>query len=79
MDDFDYTENELFASMGEVTPIPWHCAACGEENETLLDLSGGFYQEYTEDCAVCCRPNLLMITVDEVTLAVTMANELEYE
>jgi len=38
---------------------------CGEENETFVDRSAGDRQEYTEDCRVCCRPNLLRITVRE--------------
>lgn len=71
--------DEIFAREGEVTPVPWHCAMCGQENETLLDLTGGYHQEYTEDCAVCCRPNLLRIVVDPETMGVTIGNELEYE
>jgi Cysteine-rich CPXCG len=72
-------EEPIIAAHGELTPVPYTCAACGEPNETQLDLSGGYHQQYTEDCAVCCRPNLLTITVDEETLAVTINNELEYE
>ena len=64
---------------GERTPVPWWCAACGEANETMVEPEGGFRQEYTEDCAVCCRPNLLRITVDSVDEHVTLTNELEYE
>jgi hypothetical protein len=76
----DYDDEEpIYASEGEVTPVPYPCAACGETNETLLDLSGGYEQEYTEDCAVCCRPNLITISVDPESYAVTIRNELEYE
>ncbi len=83
-EDFDpwgdrYDDAPVHASPGELTAVPYFCAACGERNETQLDLEGGYHQEYTEDCAVCCRPNLLSITVDEDTLAVTVMNELEYE
>ncbi len=79
--DFGFGDDEepIIASFGELTPIPYSCAACGERNETQLDLSGGLHQQYTEDCAVCCRPNLLTINVDEETLAVTIDNELEYD
>src|SRR5438309_11143255 len=35
------------------------CAVCGEEIETVVDESQGLHQEYIEDCAVCCRPNVL--------------------
>jgi hypothetical protein len=47
------------------------CAVCGEEIETVVDESQGFDQEYIEDCAVCCRPNVLHVQIgedDEVTI-----------
>ncbi len=44
------------------------CAFCGEVNTTFVDLSAGLSQTYIEDCQVCCRPNQLYITVDDVTL-----------
>ena len=40
------------------------CAYCLQVVETTVDASGGPVQEYIEDCAVCCRPNLLHIVVD---------------
>ncbi len=43
----------------------YHCAFCGEENELSLDASGGRRQTFTEDCTVCCRPNLITLTFDE--------------
>lgn len=78
-DDETNDPQPIVATHEALTPVPYYCAACGEENETELDLSGGYHQEYVEDCAVCCRPNLLRIVVDEGTLEVTLANELEYE
>ena len=44
----------------------------------FVDPSGGSRQTFTEDCTVCCRPNLITITIDddgEIDLAVTQ----EYE
>jgi len=42
----------------------WYtCSYCFEQNEVLVDVSGGTYQEYIEDCQVCCRPNRLRIRV----------------
>ena len=41
------------------------CAFCGEENELAVDPSGGRRQQFTEDCAVCCRPNLITLTLDD--------------
>jgi hypothetical protein len=32
------------------------CPYCGESNEIGLDPGSGAYQEYVEDCQVCCRP-----------------------
>lgn len=50
--------------MEELISITYLCAACGEENETSVDPTGGTHQRYTEDCAVCCRPNVLEIRID---------------
>ena len=58
--------------------MTYECAFCGEENEVLVDPSGGRRQTFTEDCAVCCRPDLIVLVVDEdgsVELQVTQ----EYE
>jgi hypothetical protein len=58
--------------------VTYDCAFCGEENELLVDPSGGRRQTFTEDCAVCCRPNLVSVIIDEngdVDLQVTQ----EYE
>jgi len=58
--------------------VTYGCAFCGEENDILVDVSGGRRQRFTEDCAVCCRPNLTTLPVDEdgdVELQVTQ----EYE
>lgn len=72
-------EEPLIAKEGEVTPAPWACAGCGEINETAIDLSNGYDQEYVEDCTVCCRPNVITVTIDPESLAIALRNELEYE
>jgi hypothetical protein len=41
-----------------------HCPYCGEGFETVVDLSAGS-QSYTEDCAVCCRPIEIALSVDD--------------
>lgn len=43
---------------------PYPCAFCGEENEVFVDGSGARVQQFTEDCAVCCRPNLLTLSIE---------------
>lgn len=52
----------------------YSCTFCGEDNEVYVDSSGGARQTFTEDCTVCCRPNLITLTLDEdgeVALQVT--------
>jgi hypothetical protein len=63
---------------GQPERIAYGCAFCGEENEVFIDPSGGRRQTFIEDCIVCCRPNLIALTVDDdgdVDLHVTQ----EYE
>jgi hypothetical protein len=43
------------------------CPHCGELVETFPDPGGGEHQEYIEDCSVCCRPMLIVATLDENT------------
>lgn len=42
----------------------WACGYCGEMSEASVDLMGGEHQSYVEDCTVCCRPNMLYISID---------------
>jgi hypothetical protein len=39
------------------------CPYCGESIDLLIDCSVDF-QEYIEDCQVCCRPINMRISVD---------------
>ena len=58
--------------------MTYSCAFCGEDNEVLVDRSGGERQSFTEDCTVCCRPNLITLVIhadDDVSLDVVQ----EYE
>jgi hypothetical protein len=41
------------------------CDSCGEEIVVPLDVSQGRIQQYVEDCPVCCRANLIHVTIDE--------------
>jgi len=57
--------------MNELSPVTYICAYCGEENEAMVDPTGGAQQQYVEDCTVCCRPNLLSLRISpegEITL-----------
>ena len=40
------------------------CDACGEEIVIPVDLSSGSEQVFTEDCPVCCRPNLIRVILN---------------
>ena len=55
----------------------YSCAFCGEDNDVFVDPSGGSHQTFTEDCTVCCRPNLITLAFegDDVRLDVSQ----EYE
>ena len=41
------------------------CVHCFQDNEIIVDGTGGLHQEYIEDCQICCVPNFLVITLDE--------------
>ena len=55
----------------------YRCAVCGEEIETVIDESQGLEQEYIEDCAVCCRPNVLRVSIDPETDIAEIVSEFE--
>ena len=44
--------------------VTYSCAFCGEENDVLVDPSGGRRQTFTEDGTVCCRPNLITLVFE---------------
>jgi hypothetical protein len=44
--------------------VPIQCPYCGENFETLADLSAGS-ANYIEDCQVCCQPIELRLEVDD--------------
>ena len=58
-------------------PATYFCAVCGEEIETVVDPSQGYAQQYIEDCQVCCRPNVLTVTIDPETGEVEIWSEFE--
>ncbi len=50
------------------------CPYCGQVVEVVVDPSVPF-QEYVEDCEVCCRPITLTITVEDDEVFVTARGE----
>ena len=39
------------------------CPTCWESIEITVDPSAGSEQQYVEDCPVCCRPNVLRVSI----------------
>lgn len=63
--------------MNELTQRKINCPYCGELISVLLDTSED-YQEYIEDCQVCCRPiefRLEAIAGEIVELTISHENE----
>jgi len=42
----------------------WTCQYCGIHNVVWVDLTAGNKQDFIEDCRICCRPNRIIVTVD---------------
>jgi hypothetical protein len=40
------------------------CPSCFEENYVAVDPTGGRRQQLVEDCPVCCRPLVIVVTFD---------------
>ena len=76
--DFDDEAREDEGEPAVNTYRPYWCAFCGEPNEVFVDGSGARRQKFTEDCSVCCRPNLLTITL-EFSGDISLEVEQEYE
>jgi Cysteine-rich CPXCG len=55
----------------------FQCAACGQWNVTNVDESAGRKQSYVEDCQVCCKPNLLIVSYDRTEEEFVIEAELE--
>lgn len=53
------------------------CPYCGQENEILLDWGGAAWQDYEEDCQVCCRPWRVNVRYGEDGTATVEALPLE--
>ena len=49
------------------------CPYCGEPLDLWVDESGGASQKYVEDCAVCCQPLEVSVTIDDGDSSVSVA------
>ena len=64
--------------LGDTLPeVEYVCGFCGETVETTVDASAGGSQTYVEDCAVCCRPNVLHVSIDPLTSEPSVHAEFE--
>lgn len=57
--------------------MTYSCAFCGEDNDVLVDPSGGRRQTFTEDCTVCCRPNLITLVFEGTDVRLDAVQEYE--
>lgn len=63
--------------MDLISTVSIHCPFCGDPVDVVVDCSVDF-QQYTEDCFVCCQPMLLSVSVDEsgdATVSARQENE----
>jgi hypothetical protein len=59
------------------TNTAWvYCPYCGTQIELVIDCSVPF-QEYIEDCELCCRPMVLAVSVDDEGISVDARDENE--
>jgi DNA replicative helicase MCM subunit Mcm2 (Cdc46/Mcm family) len=45
--------------------VGYTCDSCGEEIVIPVDPSEGVVQEYVEDCPVCCRANVIHVSLED--------------
>ena len=45
--------------------LVWQCQYCGVENTVWIDLTAGNKLDLIEDCRICCRPNRIIVNIDE--------------
>jgi len=54
------------------------CPYCGENNELLVDVSGGPLQEFVVDCEVCCAPIVVRLKIrGDVVISIDVQRENE--
>jgi Cysteine-rich CPXCG len=69
--------NPQSAIENELVQAAFQCAGCGQWNQTTVDESAGRSQSYTEDCQVCCKPNLLRVRYDRGEQEFVISADLE--
>ena len=51
------------------------CPYCGEPLELTVDEYGGRNQSYIEDCAVCCRPIEVRVSITKGEVDVALRSQ----
>ena len=51
------------------------CPYCGETLTLELDVGGGTYQQYVQDCEVCCRPWQVAVRYTGRSAVVTVTDD----
>lgn len=44
--------------------LTWTCQYCGVHNIVWVDLTVKGKQDFIEECRICCRPNRIIISVN---------------
>ncbi|MGA7838094.1 MAG: CPXCG motif-containing cysteine-rich protein [Ignavibacteriaceae bacterium] len=44
--------------------IVWTCQYCGVHNSVWVDLTVATKMDFIEDCRICCRPNRIIVSID---------------
>ncbi len=45
--------------------VVWKCQYCGVLNSVWIDMTVIGKQDFIEDCRICCRPNRIIVSIDE--------------
>lgn len=45
--------------------IVWTCQYCGVHNTVDVDFTISGKHDFVEDCRICCRPNRVIIQIDQ--------------
>jgi len=45
--------------------LVWVCQYCGTHNAVDVDLTVIGKQDFVEDCRICCRPNRIIVQIDQ--------------
>ncbi len=53
----------------------FECPCCMQANSVMVDLTAGNRQQFVYDCAVCCRPILITLALEDGSVCEFMAEK----